>query len=802
MMNLRRIKIHRKCCRLLSEAGLNQEVVTRCSEQRILKGVKRILKDGISAQIRGLEPGVQEQLLNHLELQEYIFALLQQGAAVHRCNSLLEQVGADILMGYEIHGVLETLLDVTIPDKFLAVYLKYYRNARLSEAEKRRLVSGLENYFSYRKDTGDILLMKHSRLLFSELVSTGFLLEVKDYDRCLMRLAEDKEIFRILLEIYEMSGGNLRIDEDTFQQIEANPRRIGENLRWAEHFFSEEEREPFISLLVGNRSLLYDLGMLKRKVISGKEMEAHQMIKNRIAYVSFFYDNPYIDQWRGDYMEELIIYAISHKKKAFLLLIQNNKEVFMSLPYTSVLFRADFYSHIVNINTMNERNLKQCSKIVNCHKNFLELFYDKQCTFEEFAVLSKEPWEYAKVYFLLQIPRVDERLNVIREVIHKSCLRYGMDFKPIAEQLSVHPLSYWMQKTLAGIDGLDAEVTIRILENYKKIGHLTKDVRNVVEARYIVCNIQKCQQYKDMESIREEILRENKEWLGLQEKFCFSPEFIQENEERIRNFIFDDGAYIMWTYLEQMQQKAEELRRLVYAELAGRFREVKYFGNDLEKELDYPVSDFEENVWMENLWEEQNELRVWEEDGLLPVMRIGEVPYHTCLSYKNGMYKDCLLACHDSNKKILYLSLKGKIVLRAAIRLTKGFPGRECQDKETPQLEFADLSNIRKENSQPQKEEQLVLFLEKAYMAGLPENMQKSAMELIFRLMERKAKLLNVFLVASGFYISWKPDWMHFTLFSIYISKSKAGSQYLDSLDGSQSVTDEGSYQTHNFLMG
>lgn len=39
-------------------------------------------------------------------------------------------------MGYEIHGVLETLLDVTIPDKFLAVYLKYYRNARLSEAEK------------------------------------------------------------------------------------------------------------------------------------------------------------------------------------------------------------------------------------------------------------------------------------------------------------------------------------------------------------------------------------------------------------------------------------------------------------------------------------------------------------------------------------------------------------------------------------------------------------------------------------------------------------------------------------------
>ncbi len=50
--------------------------------------------------------------------------------------------------------------------------------------------------------------------------------------------------------------------------------------------------------------------------------------------------------------------------------------------------------------------------------------------------------------------------------------------------------------------------------------------------------------------------------------------------------------------------------------------------------------------------------------------------------------------------------------------------------------------------------------------------------------------------------LSWKPDWIHFALFSIYISKSKTGSQYLDSLDGSQSVTDEGSYQAHDFLMG
>ena len=35
----------------------------------------------------------------------------------------------------------------------------------------------------------------------------------------------------------------------------------------------------------------------------------------------------------------------------------------------------------------------------------------------------------------------------------------------------------------------------------------------------------------------------------------------------------------------------------------------------------------------------------------------------------------------------------------------------------------------------------------------------------------------------------------------MYISKSKSSSQYLDSLDGQASVTDEGQYKVNNFLI-
>lgn len=125
----------------------------------------------------------------------------------------------------------------------------------------------------------------------------------------------------------------------------------------------------------------------------------------------------------------------------------------------------------------------------------------------------------------------------------------------------------------------------------------------------------------------------------------------------------------------------------------GRFRELKYFRDDLALELDYQISESSKSRWMENINEENGRLRAWEEDGLLPVMQMGQVPEATCLSYVDGVYKQCLLACHDANKKVVYLSLDGNIVLRAAIRLTKGVYG-SVEKNNLPQLEFADLSAL------------------------------------------------------------------------------------------------------------
>lgn len=74
-------------------------------------------------------------------------------------------------------------------------------------------------------------------------------------------------------------------------------------------------------------------------------------------------------------------------------------------------------------------------------------------------------------------------------------------------------------------------------------------------------------------------------------------------------------------------------------------------------------------------------------------------------------------------------------------------------------------------------------------------------MKAVFRLMKKKAEQLGALLVMNTEYKTWKPEGMVCLDFSMYISKSKAGEQYLDSLNGSNTVDKEGSYKKNRFLI-
>lgn len=60
---------------------------------------------------------------------------------------------------------------------------------------------------------------------------------------------------------------------------------------------------------------------------------------------------------------------------------------------------------------------------------------------------------------------------------------------------------------------------------------------------------------------------------------------------------------------------------------------------------------------------------------------------------------------------------------------------------------------------------------------------------------------MGVQFAASLFYVAWRPKDMVGMNISMYISRSKSGEQYLDSIGGDNRIEREGSYRKYNFLV-
>ncbi len=742
MMEIQKIKQHRECCHLIVTAGLDEALTKKCSVEDLIAGCKDIIDMGISEACKGLSGIQQALLINNEELRKTVSQLFQKGISTRRVGFLLGQMDKEEIFIYSIEKLYDVLRDNMVSDSYIALYLRYYSDMGLHNEERLRLCKGLDNYYSHQEQEGEEIIRLHGKLFYNDVVSGNMLSNMTDcYMECLWGMARNKKILKILETINRMCNGRIQIDDEIFKQIEAEPDKIETLLSWSDGFYNGHESEKFCQRLLENRALLYDLERLRKKVDEGKIQEAHQMIESRATYISFFYKEYFSENWNGKFREELVIYAVTHKKKAFLSLIRNNPEIFCSLPYNSLLFQKSFYSQVVNINTLNVKNLKQCRDIKYYPEDVMKLLSTRIYTFEEVSALQELPIKYAALYSELQNERVDDRLKVMREIIKRKCLRWNMDISALAAKLSLYPLSWWMQTEFVHIKDLDADVAMRLLESFDKVSHLLNDIKSVSEARYVASNAEIFSQYADMDSVRNDTLEKGQEWLQLKDVFGFDQKFVQDNKERIMAFIYEDGAHIMWTYYTSVSHKKEELRRLVSAELLGRFKELKYHSDDLDNELDYPITKTAKHIWMENLYDEDGSLCVWEEDGLLPVMKMGEMPSRTCLSYIDGVYKRCLLVSHDSNKKVLYVSWNGNIVMRAAVRLTKGMYGdaNKKGGEMGPQLEFADLTREEVAESKPdlKNKEFLVLFLERYYEAGIPQKMVGDVMKVVFRLMKK-----------------------------------------------------------------
>lgn len=484
---------------------------------------------------------------------------------------------------------------------------------------------------------------------------------------------------------------------------------------------------------------------------------------------------------------------------AFLKLINEEVELFYDLPNVSMLLKEDIYREYLNLNSLNRKNLKESADLTM--KDYrLKLLAKREHTFDELKLLCTAEEAVIRLYEQLTCKRSDERIAVLRELIKRECVPDTFEeeqIEPLARALSGKPLSRWIREDFQNIPDLSYGTALWLLVYREQLKGMEKEITMEQQAIYLLKDLALVKECDSLTELKEKLILGDVSWKMLKEKLAISDELVQKNADRIGTFLFVGGAEIMETFLERQPSKIEEIRRLVTAELLGKFDELKYPSGDLMREIDFEVSEEAEKEWKIDRTFTSKNLVLKEETSLLPVMQIGEVPSYSCLSYRSGLNSDCLLSCFDSNKKFFFIRKNGQIVFRAMIRLTKG---SYVGDRNRKKIQFADLSGYVEQNEE--EGEELVLFLERYYEKNLTAEEVNQAVNLAIVAAKEKARKLGARFVLSLYYQDdVKVKEYIKSNYYLYISKSKNGSQYLDSLHGEASVSDSGDYGWNIFLL-
>lgn len=795
---------HAKLAVRMYKNKIDMELIKKFSTEEINNCCNRIENDKLLNNEKKESIIIQEELIRDEKFIDYLIEVHEKTIDMQRFEKLIQDIKDhnEKITDYPIEHITDVINNEDLSSEACYDYLKYFINTNV--LMKRTITDNL-NYFYSQKNTKFEELTEKERALFEESYLHEYnLIPFYDIKKVYEFLAGNEKL-RDVIDFLNYRKLYIPLNIDAYEKINNNAEEIGLYIETIANKISDDEiMYQLLLKWLSNGCSLYELKIIEKRIENIENEQLEKMFNSRSSYINFIYGNKLkefpLDTINGE-KEELIIYAISNNKKRFLKLIEENMNEFLSIPSNSILYREKFYTKYINLNELTLKNLIKLQTMnVNRYTKINEL-KEQTYTFEEISTLYNMEKQYIDLYNELLDLKVDDRLLRIRQFIKKLLLSTKMEeveIKKLAEKIKEKPLYIWLENDFNKIKDIKMSDVIQILINYETISKYIPEIKKQNELAYILRNINQIQEYGNLQSIKDNIEEIDEYWNELKRYMNFDKEFIEKYNQNIREFLLNNGAELAYKYYTSRndEQKAS-LKLIIKAELMGEFKKLKYHTNDLIEEIDYKLNENQIKEWTKNNTKiSEGKYDIEEYDDFYHTMILGEHPQRTCLSYIDGMYNRCLLACFDSNKKILYAKINGRIVARAMVRLTKG-SYKKANNAKT--LSFVDVENnnsIVEENR-----EYLTLFLEKAYISGIPASEEKNIKKLFINLLETKAKEMNALLVLSTYYAYDIEDEYIKTRYYMYISRSKSSSQYLDSLDGQASVTDEGQYKVNNFLI-
>ena len=796
---------HLQICLEAKKNGIDGKILEGYSEETLTTFLAEAGRTGLGKKLNYLRTDAARRLVEHPGFIRLYCQLYETETEKGKLGSFLEDMAEEDFEKADFESVREVLTDSHIWYGCEYDYWAYFRRDGADEKQKENVSAGIQFYHDRAKESVGRLLPEERQMLYHPLFGQRLSDGMKDVRRILKEL-QNNAFQNLIAKLSIWSGGCLVLDDESISRLVEAPDRIAGALSLVMEKIPEDKRISLLELWLKNANLLYDAKRLAELAAKTDKESLCKIVESRVDYLGFLYGHDLQGIHLADIgrsKEQILLYAITHKKRHFLALVRQEADMFHTLPEKSILFRKEFYEKYVNLNTLNARDLKECALLRKMPENAESLLANREYSFPEMKILAGRDAAYVMLYHCLQYPRVDDRLRVFREITAKECLPWNMEDTEAARLgrwLSKAALSSYMERDFAMIDGLKADLAVKLLIHREELERFLPDVETAGQVSCLLANLDILPSFQNWEEFRNHLLKNGGTWLKMKEDFQLTDSFAEENQERILNFLCEGGAEIIMAFYQDQRDDMEKLRRLITAEFLGRFRELKYHEDDLSLEIGYPVSEQQKEIWMRNERKAFCDgMELWEEDRLLPVMQIGELPEKTCLSYRNGAYKSCLLSCFDANKKVLFASRHGRMIFRAILRLTKGseeYFGKNAKDM-LPDIEFADLLETKK------KESRLTLFLERPYYSGISDETLCVLAREAIRLAEEKARQMGAALVLGPDYKKWAAQLDGYARcgYSIYISKSKNGRQYLDSLGGENRVSNSGTFFRGNFFV-
>lgn len=799
---------HTKLIGRLDNNKINLSFISECSLSDLIKCCERIENNNLDKDSYAGRSIIQKELISDEQFMNYFKEMIKHNIDIYRITDLVSKLkeNKEKPTSYELNTLIQILENTNITASAFYDYLHFFNNKVVTREQQNIIANNLSCFYLQDEVSISELTEEQRDLFFNSFMSDDNLIPIDNIKEVCELLIQDNELKNIILFLFS-NNLSVPLNLRDYMLINKNSKDVYEYIQKLNKMLNNEQMYQLLLRWKENGCTAYDLKMLETKLKGLDNTDISKNLYNRSSYINFIFGNklsnfPLEDIYGA--REKLLIYAISNNKKRFIQLIQEYPQEFLDIGERSALYYQDFYEKYVNINTLTLKNLITLKTMCG-YSMRIGLLKENNYTFEEICTLYDLPGQYFKLYNYLLDLKIDARMLIIRQLAKRNLLNNSMsdeEIEKLAQMLKIKNLYRWIEKDFAHIKGIKQENVITILLNYSEIKRFIPQIHDYIELRYVIRNINKLQQYDNLEDIKDNIETLDKNWKELVSIMDFNNQFINDNKQHIKNFLLKNGAELALTYTTSRQYNEQDtFKKILKAELMGQFKKLKYFTDDLHREIDFDLESEQITEWTSNNREIQNgEIQVKEYDDFYSTMILGESPQHTCLSYKNGAYNKCLMACFDSNKKIIYAKINDEIVGRAMVRLTKGTYSSYKETKE--KLSFVDLENVQNiEVPKVEKNEYLTIFLETPYIAGVSSKQERQIKEMFISLLETKATNMNALLVVNNEYSDVVgPDYI-VTRYHIYISKSKAGSQYLDSLNGENTITDEGQYKANTFMI-